>query len=181
MEYCSDMMNLRALYGGDRSAEPRARLTKARAALADAEAKLERLMDVILATGSDVPSSFAAKARQLEAERDAAQKGIEEAERDLAHAARVNLKGVDEIWRTLAAGVEAQDYDARMKARKLVGDTFERIVVFWKGMKPRKSVGVGQRNNLPIDLVLVAKGGVSRLIHIDAKGEWLAGDEVRAA
>ncbi len=176
MAYCSDMMNLRALLGGDRATEPRARLVKARAALADVTTKLERLMAVILADDSGaVPASFAAKARELEQLQGTTQAQIEEAERDLAGAARISLKGADEIWRTLAAGVEAQDYDARMRARQLVGETFERIVLYWKGLRPRST----PRGHM--DLILIAKGGVSRALRITPDGKWTSAEDVTLA
>lgn len=175
MAYCSDLMNLRALYGGDRSAEPRAALAKARTALAETETRLERLMAVIMGDDGEVPTSFAAKARELEAQRDASIKAIADAERELAGVARVNLEGIDAIWRGLAAGVEAQDYDARIKARKLVGETFASIVLYWRGLRPKATPkGV-------FDLVLIAKGGVSRALRITPDGEWTSAEDVTLA
>jgi len=43
MAYCSDIVNLQALYGADRSAGPIAALTKAKTDLAEVAVKMERL------------------------------------------------------------------------------------------------------------------------------------------
>jgi len=63
------------------------------------------------------------------------------------------------------------DTDARLQARQLVADTFSRIVVYASGLRPDDSP--------PdiIDVVLVAKGGRSRLLRVDTAGRWVAGDE----
>jgi hypothetical protein len=75
-------------------------------------------------------------------------------------------------WRTLAAGVEALDYTARMQARQLVADTFERIAVYHHGTRPLETPkGV-------IEVMLLAKGGKARLLRIDRAGDVLACDDV---
>ena len=71
----------------------------------------------------------------------------------------------------LAAGVEAQDTDARIKARQLVADTFERIVVYHHGVDP---------DNTPdgvIEVVLIAKGGAGRQLRIDRAGRVLTAEQ----
>lgn len=71
----------------------------------------------------------------------------------------------------LAAGVEAQDTDARMRARQLVADTFERIVVYHHGTQP---------DDAPpgtIDVILVAKGGAARLLRINRAGDVIAAEQ----
>lgn len=166
MSYCSDMVNLRSLYEGDRTAGPKTRLAEARAALADTEAKLERLLEVIMSTDK-APASFAAKARELEEKKGKYQQDIEQCERELSKATRVNLVGADAKWRALAAAVEAQDYDARMKARTLVADTFELITLYWK----KDDAG-------SFGMVLRAKGGATRLLRIDTAGNWREGEHI---
>lgn len=174
MAFCSDMLNLQALYGGDRAAGPRARLATARAQLADLTAKLERLTDAMLEADSDggAPATFARRARSLEAEQAEAQTELATAERELASVARTDLHGVDELWRNLAAGVEAQEVDARIQARQLVADTFEQIVVYRRGVRPDDTPeGV-------MDLMLLAKGGTGRMLRIDGKGGWVAAESL---
>lgn len=173
MAYCSDMLNLQALYGGDRAAGPRARLAKARAELADLTAKLERLTDAMLEAAEDggTPATFARRARALEVDQQRAAADVAAAERELASVARTDLQGVDETWRKLAAGVEAQDVDARLQARQLVADTFEQIVIYRRGALPAETPkGM-------MDVTLLAKGGTSRTLRIDAKGGWVDAEE----
>ena len=175
MKYCSDIMNLQALYGGDRAAEPRARLARLRAESAEVATKLEKLTDAMLAADEDggTPAAFVRRARELEAGQVKLLADIAQAERDLAGVARTDLQGADSAWRSLAAGVDAQDTDARIQARQLVADTFERIVIYWRGIDPEATPkGI-------MDLVLIARGGTARAIRINAAGEVLATDDAR--
>lgn len=175
MAWCSDLVNLKSLYLGDRAAEPRARLAALRARQADLADQLQRLTDALLAAGSDggaLPATFVAKARDLEQQQAAATRDAEAAERELADLARTGLKGgAARAWAELAAGVEAQDVDARLRARQLVADTFERIAVYHHGTMPEQTPpGV-------IDVVLVAKGGAARLLRINRAGQVLAAEQ----
>jgi len=172
MTYCSDMLNLQALYGGDRSSGPRARVAAARAKLAELTQQLERLTDAIVQAGDDggTPLTFARRARALEAQQAEAEKEVAAAERELAALARVDLAGADDTWRQLTTGVEAQDYDARIRARQLVADTFQRIVIYRAGVRPLETPrGV-------IEVMLMAKGGVGRLLRINSSGDLLAAE-----
>ena len=174
MEYCSDIVNLQALYGADRSAGPLAKLTNARQDLVDVANKLEKLTDAMLASAEDgVPLTFAKRARELEAEQQRIESTIQEAERDLAATARTNIQGTDEAWKCLAAGVEAQEYDARLQTRQLVADTFERIVIYHRGVRPTPSEDKG-----PMDMMLMAKGGTSRMLRIDRKGQLIMAESL---
>ncbi|MEY2655393.1 MAG: hypothetical protein RLZZ524_2421 [Pseudomonadota bacterium] len=171
IRYCSDLVNLQALYDDDRGAVPRARLAKAQARLATFDKQLARLTDAMLAT-DDPPATFVERARGLEAERNAAQRDVRDAEAALQAVLRADIAGADQRWRDLAAGVEALDYQARLRARDLVADTFERITVYRRGLRPaRTAAGV-------MDLVLLARGGVARPLRIDADGQLLASDEI---
>ena len=86
--------------------------------------------------------------------------------------ARTDLTGVDEIWRKLSEGVEAQDTDARLQTRQLVADTFERIVIYHKGMRPAETP-IGMMN-----MMLVAQGGTARLLRINAQGLLVAAESL---
>jgi DNA invertase Pin-like site-specific DNA recombinase len=177
MAYCSDIINLQALYGGDRAAAPRARLAAARDQAETVTGQLQRLTDALLAADADggAPATFARRARELEAQIEQLQAEMAAAEQDLATAARTDLTGADAQWRALAAGVEAQDVDARLQARQLVADTFERIVVYRRGLRPEDTPdGV-------MDVMLLAKGGTARMLRIDSKGGWLAAEDWEAA
>lgn len=171
MSYCSDIVNLQALYGADRAAAPRARLAVARGQVADLAKKLERLTDAMLDSHEDgVPATFARRARELEAEQQKQEAEIAAAERELMASVKTNLDGADEVWRKLQAGVEAQEPDARLQTRQLVADTFERIVIYHKGVRPQETPdGV-------MDMMLVAKGGAARVLRINKKGDWVAAE-----
>lgn len=172
MSYCSDILNLRALYGGDRAAPLRADLARLRADLAKLEAQLDRLMAAMLDSDAEgTPAVFARKARELEADKAKIQHTIGQCEHQLSTLARSDLDGADAKWRELAQGVQDLDHDARLQARQLVADTFERIVVYASGMRPDSGADL-------IDVVLLAKGGASRLLQIDKRGAWLAGVQV---
>ena len=173
MAYCSDIVNLQALYGADRTAGPMMILAKARKDLAEVTTKLERLTDAILASSEEgTPAAFARRARELEAEQGLLNAQIQAAERDLAAASRQDIKGVDRAWRRLAEDVEAQDYEARLQARQLVADTFERIVIYHRGVRP------GPEGKGPMDMMLLAKGGQARLLRIDRQGKLLVAETV---
>ena len=173
MNYCSDIVNLQALYGADRATGPRARLAAARNQVADLAKKLDRLTDAMLASeAGGVPATFAKRARELEIEQKKQQAEVVAAERELAASARTDLAGTDEIWRKLSAGVEAQDPDARLQTRQLVADTFEQIVIYHKGVRPAKTPkGM-------LDMTLKARGGMLRMLRINADGGWVAAESL---
>lgn len=175
MRYCSDMVNLQALYAGDRAALPRVELAAATTQLRGIEVKLERITEALLESEDAAPATFIRRARELELERDAARDQVKAAERALAEAARADLTGADERWKVLVDGVEALDYEARMRARQLVGDTFERIVIYHRGMQPNDSAKPG------IDVILHAKGGTARWLRIEGSGELMAAEEAQSA
>jgi DNA invertase Pin-like site-specific DNA recombinase len=172
MAWCSDLVNLRSLYEGDRTAEPRARLVRLRAEQAELATQLQRLTDALLAVDGAAPTTFVQRARDLEKQQEEAAQAVAAAERDLAAMARAELaSGADDAWRMLAAGVEAQEDDARIRARQLVADTFERIMVFHHGVVPEDAPpGV-------IDVILLAKGGTTRTLRITRAGEVLEAEQ----
>lgn len=177
MTYCSDMVNLQALYAGDRSTEPRARAAALRTQLVDMERKLERLTDAMLAADADggSPAAFVRRAREMEAQIATSRVELAAAEHDLASTARTSLAGADDAWRALAAGVEAQDTDARLQARQLVADTFERIVIYHSGVRPDEAP------DRQMDMMLLAKGGRARMLRIDRQGSLLAHEDLAGA
>lgn len=176
MAYCSDMLNLRALYPSDRAAPVRAKLVAQRKALALVDVQMGRLMDAMLATEADgTPAMFARKAHELEAERDHLVRDITAIEHQLSAVARSDLGGVDAKWAALADGVANLDYDARLQARQLVADTFERIIIYASGAVPDMTPPD------QMDVTLVAKGGIGRTLRIDKTGAWSAAEDVDAA
>lgn len=176
MNYCSDIINLRALYGGDRAGPLRAELARLRTELATVDGQLDRLMTAMLAVdAASTPAAFARKASELESQQRQLQGEIAATEHQLANLARNELDGLDSRWRALADGVQALDYDARLQARQLVADTFSRIVIYASGLRPSESPTDA------MDVLLVAKGGAVRMLRVDQRGGWVAGEELQAA
>ncbi len=172
MSYCTDRMNLSGLLeGSDHSQEIKARLSIAKAEAAQIEQQLERVGEALLAAeGGASPLIFVRKARELEEQQAAKRKEVAQAERELVAVGSRDRPGLADAWAQLASGVEALDYDARMKVRQLVRETFERIVLYHKGLQP-----VGEAGGV-IDLLLMAKGGQSQYLRINRRtGEWRAG------
>jgi hypothetical protein len=142
--------------------------------LADVSTKLERLTDAMLDSSMEgVPATFAKRARELEAEQLQLQAAVQSAERDLTAAARTDIKGNDTAWKQLADGVEAQDYDARLQTRQLVADTFSRIVIYQRGVRPTPE---GEKG--PMDMMLLAKGGTARLLRVDRRGKLIMAESL---
>ncbi|MFN3630488.1 MAG: recombinase family protein, partial [Casimicrobiaceae bacterium] len=124
----------------------------------------------------DAPATFMRRAHELEAECEAARASVHAAEAALASVVRADLAGADELWRTLTVGVEALDYEARMQARQLIEDTFERITVYHSGIRPTAHAG------RHIDVVLLARGGShGRLLSLASSGELLTAEDVAKA
>ncbi|MDR7331779.1 recombinase family protein [Roseateles asaccharophilus] len=169
MNYCSDIMNLRALYAGDRAQPLRSELAKLRTRAAEIDAQLQRVSAALLSS-TDAPATFVRLARELEEEKGKVEAATAAAERQLESLARGDVDGVDAKWRDLAAGVAALDVDARLQARQLVADTFDRITVYASGFRP------GRDPADIIDVLLLAKGGVARALRIDTQGGWIAGE-----
>lgn len=174
MSYCSDMMNLKALYPSDRAIGPRAELNAARVKLSAVEAKLERLMDALL-EGSGAPTSFVAKARELESEKTALEAAVARHEADLAQAMRGDDARDGDRWKALTEGVHSLDYETRMQARQLIADTFEKLVIYQKGMRPNATPKGGMH------MLLMAKGGQTRMLYINPNGDWQPCEEITGA
>lgn len=171
IRYCSDMVNLRSLYRGDNGALPRAELASSAAELAKVDRQLQRLADALLDDDGPAPTTIVKRVRELEEQKARLEQQVAQAERALAELARADLEGADERWRNIAEGVEALDYTARTQARKLINDTFERIVVWHSGTRP-DSTPKGA-----LDVLLKARGGGSRLLHVTSDGRLLASED----
>jgi len=169
MNYCSDRLNLRALldnYGGQTEAL-RGRLAQLRGEAAKINAKIDRLTELLLTTDeTDTPAALIRKMRDLEAEQAESGKAIRHLEQQLLALDTTPTPAAAEAWEALRQGVEAMDYDSRVKARQLIADTFERIVIFSRGTKldPRSPI---------IEMLLVGKGGGRRSLRLDRKSGML--------
>lgn len=175
LNYCSDQFNLASLLdGGGQENNLLARIAGIRNHLLELERKLARVTEALLADdGEATPLAFVRKARDLEAQIASAksQEGVAEAE--LRRSGSHSTPALADAWAALVTGALALDYDARMRTRQLVAETFERIVIYHRGMMPGEDAG----NH--IDLLLIPRGGNPRLLRIDRKtGTWVAGEEV---
>lgn len=178
MAYCADQFNLAGLFGaGDRAAPLRARLQNEEAQEREIVRQLDRVTDALVETGSALaaPAVFVRKARELEEALATVRAGLESTRRELASISRVVSPDLSAAWGQLTVGVHALDSASRLKARKLVSDTFERIVIYHRGIVP--VVGESARAG-NIDMLLIARGGVSRLLRVDRRtGAWHGGQE----
>ncbi|WP_263405640.1 recombinase family protein [Chitinimonas arctica] len=171
MNYCSDQINLNSLLSGNQAVEAsNLRLMQSRQKVEALLNQIERITTAIVeAEGEGIPSSFLRKARELEAELEKEKKQEQLAENEVSALSNQAIPAYADAWAELADGVLGQDYDARMKARRLVIETFERIVIYASGLQ----LEVGHQR--PVDVLLVVKGGRTRLLRIDRRtGAWKA-------
>lgn len=175
LSYCSDQLNLTSLIQrDDRAGNLQAQITTIKTDLIELERQLERVTDALLADDSgSTPLVFVRKARELESA--IAQKKNEQNTTEVAlrQSSQQHDPNVAAAWAALVEGTLALDYDTRMQCRKLVEDTFERIVIYMRSMTPTE-----EKTAKFIDILLIAKGGTPRLIRVDRKsGAWITGEE----
>ena len=178
LNYCSDQFNLSTLMdGGDQAHTLRAKIAELKKQIAEMERQLERVTNALLAAdGESPPITFVRKARELETKLSEANAQENAANVELMRINNRRTPAVAEAWADVVSGAIALDYNARMRARQLVADTFERIVLYHRGVTPSESDGKS------IDLLLIAKNGHPRLLRIDRRsGAWHAGEEVMSA
>lgn len=174
--YCSDQFNLTSLMQNDvYMTGIKAKLIEVTNGINEQDRQLQRVTDALLAAEDGaIPLVFVRKARELETSIVKAKEEQSRLEAELRKTNNTKIPELAEAWGKLVEKCLALDYDARMQARKLVQDTFERIVVYHRSMSP---VGdTAGKNN--IDLLLLAKGGMPRLLSINRRtGAFTAGEE----
>ena len=184
MRYCSDQFNLtRLLEGDDGSARRAAQLAVARQRAAEIEVQIQRVTDALLSDDGGAPAAFMRRARELETEHAQQRREIEALEHQIAASNAHEIPAAAKAWAQLVDGVLALDYDARLKARQLVADTFRKIVLFQRGFTPLDDAPADRwKRTGTIGLLLVTKRGGMRLLNIDRKtGQWEAEDNVDLA
>jgi DNA invertase Pin-like site-specific DNA recombinase len=175
LTYCSDQINLARLHdAADDGSGVRAQLAAARTEAEKLQRQLDKVTDALLADDSGAaPLSFVRKARELETQLKVSQESIQQLEHMLSatQAGRVQPAAA-ERWANLAARVFENDFAAREEVRQLVMDTFERLVIYMRG------VGAEDRSSQFIDLMMVPKRGRPRAIRINRKtGIWGSGED----
>ncbi|WP_236458962.1 recombinase family protein, partial [Pseudomonas syringae] len=174
LTFCSDQINLQRLMKvGDEGQGVRKQLAVARMAAEKHAVQLGKITDALLADESGAaPTSFIRRARELEAEQAEALKRVQQLEYELAAVSGSGKPAQADRWVELAELVRAGDYPSREKVRQLVMDTFERIVVFMRGM------GAEDRSSKFIDVQLLSRTGQHRLLQINRKtGAWVASED----
>ena len=175
LSYCSDQINLSSLISKDNRAQGLlTALAEAKNKIVELEKQLSRVTDALMADDSgSTPLVFVRKARELETALAEAKRDENGIEVELRKASQQHDPDVADAWAQVVDGTLKLDYDTRMKCRKLVEDTFERIVIYQRSMQPNDA-----DNAQKIDLLLIAKGGNPRLLRIDRKsGAWVRGEE----
>ncbi|WP_240003824.1 recombinase family protein [Luteibacter mycovicinus] len=174
LTYCADQINLNALL--DRTAQDgpaRQHVATARAKEAECERKLQRLTDVLLQDDEAPPPTLLRQIRNIEAELVSVRGTLSAAEGELSMLSR-KTPAAAQAWAELVEAVKSQDYDARLKARQLVADTFSRIVVYRRGIHLDSD-----ESGKVLDLVIIPHGGAARVLRVNRKsGEWIAGEDV---
>ena len=169
-DFCSDQFNLDLITAPGGSG--REGLFSERAVLvtkiAELEIALAGLSDEAIAGG--LPKVLLKRMHDMEAELDAAKHREQQIAAELS-VSTSTASATSDVWSAIRESAINLDYDARVKARKLVRETFEKIVVYYSG-------GVITTPEGHVDILLVAKNGVSRLLTISRKsGQVVSGLE----
>lgn len=170
LDYCSDQMNLDSLLPPSNSASAvNAQRVKLLSEIAELEAKQQTILDAALDSPGGLPQVVLARLRKMETDiAEARQRESLLAAEGLVSADQNNTTTA-QVWADLREGVIKLDYDSRIKCRKIIGETFSRIQVYFKGALPDSPADV-------MDIMLVSKVGVSRWLRINkTTGEMLRG------
>ena len=173
LEYCSDQMNLESLYstGDDQTIALRAERAAIAAKIADLTRMVQNTLDAALNTPGGLPQAMITRMKEMEQQIVIAKTREQQLGAELAVIGTTGGKTTAPQWAEIKQGVVDLDYDARLKFRRLISDTFQKIKVYFRGALP------GSPENI-IDLMLTSKAGVSRWLRIDRKtGELIAGRE----
>ena len=174
LNFCSDQLNLqRLLQVGDDGQGIRQQLVVARASVEKITKQLGKITEALLDDDSGAaPIAFVRKARELEAQQVDAEQQVMKLEYGLAAVSGTSQPAQAERWEELAESVGKGDYSAREKVRQLVMDTFERIVIYMRGLDPD-----GRKGQF-IDVQLLSRTGQHRLIQINRRsGEWVSSED----
>lgn len=174
LNFCSDQLNLqRLLQVGDDGQGIRQQLVVARAAVEKITKQLGKITEALLDDDSGAaPLAFVRKARELEAQQVIAEQKVMQLEYGLAAVSGTSQPAQAERWEELSELVCTDDYTAREKVRQLVMDTFERIVIYMRGVDP------DDRKGQFIDVQLLSRTGQHRLIQINRRsGNWVSSED----
>lgn len=165
LRYCSDQILLDHLLASrdDGTAEIRTQLAALRGRLGELKRQVERMAAVLAEDDGPTPIAVLRRIREAETAQADITTQIERMERELA----TSMSGSQthdqaSAWSDLAAAaVDRHDYDARVRVRQMIAQTFERLVIYHHGTDGQSARA--------IDIVLQAKGGAPRWLQIDRR------------
>lgn len=157
--YCTDTLRLEAARAGDTPAAAlRAELAQTRERGRTRRALAERLVDALAEDGGEAPRAMLVRVRELEREADEADTEAARIERTLATLDAPQASDQPARWLALLAGIEALETDARMEARRMMQETFARVVLWHRGR--------GEEGDV-FDLELTLRGGGEMRMRFD--------------
>lgn len=161
LDYCSDQMNLDSLTASvDTSSELRRERAAIAIKVADLNQRLGKMLDVALEETESLPQVMITKMREIENQIAQAKIRDEQINAELALAKPAGSTTSASAWTNLKDGVLALDYEARMKARQLVADTFRSIRVYFAGV---------ESDGHAIDVLIESHSGAMRWLKINRK------------
>ncbi|WP_082113751.1 recombinase family protein [Chromobacterium vaccinii] len=180
MEYCSDQLNLLSLQNGeDQSLSIRAKLSDKKTELISIENKIQKITNTILESELNAPKFLIKKASELESLQELAKDQIEKLENELVLLSQNLIEpALAETWAGLTDGVKNLENESRISARKLISDTFEKIIVYTNSINPPARISKTRKFST-IDLVLIPKRGNSRTLRVNRlTGKWVTGEDL---
>ncbi|MBF1165544.1 MAG: recombinase family protein, partial [Dechloromonas agitata] len=134
LDFCSDQMNLDALFKENgRSAAAQSKYNIAAARVVSLEKQQQKIVDAAFANDGDLPAVLVQKLRTIEAELKQAQVDVDLAKAGLLTATDTPDSATAGRWSELREAALKLNYDARLKTRQLISDTFSEIKVYFAG------------------------------------------------
>jgi hypothetical protein len=161
LDYCCDQQNLSALLeNDDRVPELRRTLAGLYTHIEELREQQAKLMEASLKWDGQFDDMFAAKALSLKNDLNAAEEKRRVVSLDLATVTSTKLITDAEAWQEIREQILSGDYDARMRCRKMILETFNRIVLYTRGFPHDLKSKV-------VCMMLVSKTGQEKLVAFD--------------
>lgn len=169
LNYCSDQLNLDDLLApSEQTAQLRSERANLALQIADNEQNVAKIVEAAMAMPS-LPQALLSRATELEVSTAQLKDRLQQVDDLLAGATDVDEAATATQWAELKEGVLALDYEARMRCRHMIASSFRRIQFFFSGATP-------DCPNTAMDMLLISKSGVARMLRIDRKtGRLLKG------
>ncbi len=173
LDYCSDQFNLESLLtGGSKLADLKIEHAAVLGRIANLEQKQAKFVDAALNEDTALPAALIAKMRDIEAELKREQLTAGAVAANIKALANTPDTNTAALWSSLRDGVLGLDYEARMKCRQLIEDTFSKVTIYFRGTQFASG-------GPTVNLVLSSKTGEQRLLVVDRKtGETISATQV---